>query len=1078
MTEPALILNAKLLPPAPGPFHLPRPRLQERLAAGLKGRTTVVLGGPGYGKTSLVAKFLEEQGGDSVWYWVDASDKDPWMLFRYLVEGIRRHVPDFGNRSSGLWQSLRSRPEEVEQLADVFIRDAEEQLGGRIVLVLDGIESLEGNPLCLRAVRRLLSYLPGTLHLLLIGRGLPEVGVKALVAQGAATVLQAEDLRLRLEETRALLGKIFTLPVDEDTVVKVHARTRGWVTALQLLRQAARLEQGMETFDEVFEKTEPEIFDYFSEQVLAAEPAQVREFLLSTAVLAVIDPELVADALEGMDVRGVLARLLQRNLFLSPLQSREELYAYDPLFRDFLVKKIRGERGAHELLRLHHAYGAAFARREDYAQALHHLVAAGDVPGAADLLAVRGRALLRAGMVEKVREAALVAAKRAVLPAFMGDVLGEACRLTGDHAAAIRHFERALAESEGEVPALRDEARARTLQGLAYSLLQIGEMTGAADAAQQALGEAGRDNPALAARILNTLSIVRYREGRHQEAVAGWQDALVRARQGGDEHLTLMIAHNLGLPHAVMGDFRRASECFRLLARPENPRLGPEEGAAYLNLARIATLRGEYEEATSLLEDAWEISQKWKLQSLAADVLEAQATLLRETGQLEAAAGKYSMARALFTSLGLHDLLDSLAEEEATLMARRGDIEQADRVASEILERMRAGGNEERIASTLLALGEMRARWGEAALAVEPLAEAASLFESLGYVYQQCMANLWLALAQGRRGSAGEAAEAGRKALALASKLDYGAAVRRVAELDDRLRATLAALPQAAGLLLEAVREQGRPRSAIEAGAVRADRPDLTVRLLGPAEVYRDADNKIPPSAWKLRKALKVFCYLAASRNHRTTKDRLVDVVWGDARPLVIEKNFHPTISFLRRALNYGRHVPKNFILCEAGAYMLNPTYRYDIDVEAFEETIRSARRRASSGDGEGALSSYESALALYRGPFLDEEDDDWIEAPRSHYEEIFHAALAEAGELHLRKGDPEAGLARLTELVERNPLDEEASVRLMAALGSRGRRGAVEKEFRRLEGALQEAFSVPPGVEARRAYQRALAGK
>lgn len=87
------LLGAKLLPPDPGAFHLPRPRLHDKLRAGIGRRCTVLLAGPGYGKTSLAARFLREWEGDSVWLSVDAGDRDPWLLFRYLARGLREHAP-------------------------------------------------------------------------------------------------------------------------------------------------------------------------------------------------------------------------------------------------------------------------------------------------------------------------------------------------------------------------------------------------------------------------------------------------------------------------------------------------------------------------------------------------------------------------------------------------------------------------------------------------------------------------------------------------------------------------------------------------------------------------------------------------------------------------------------------------------------------------------------------------------------------------------------------------------------------------------------------------------------------------
>ena len=253
------------------------------------------------------------------------------------------------------------------------------------------------------------------------------------------------------------------------------------------------------------------------------------------------------------------------------------------------------------------------------------------------------------------------------------------------------------------------------------------------------------------------------------------------------------------------------------------------------------------------------------------------------------------------------------------------------------------------------------------------------------------------------------------------------------------------------------------PRPAVLSGGA-----DLTVRLFGPVEVYRDAERKIPESAWKIRRAIQMFCYLAFSRNHRASKDRLVDALWGNARPSVIEKNFHPTISFLRRALNHGHKVSKSFLLFERGAYLLSPEYRYEIDVAVFEERVRSARAKAARGDSEGALSDYADALALYTGPFLEEEYAEWTEAPRAHYEGLYLAALSETANLHLRGGDPEQALPCLERLIAQDPLEEEVSRRLLRALGSLGQRAGIEREYRRLTAALRDELATSPLPEKR----------
>lgn len=1085
MTHAARLLAAKLLPPAIGPLHLSRQRLMDRLRAALDTRATILVAGPGYGKTALLARFLRESGEDSVWCSLDSSDRDPSVLFRYLVQGVKEHAPDFGRRSQGLWEALHFRPEEAEHLVNVFIGDAEESLGGRIVLVLDGVQHLEGAEPCARSLRRLLARLPGSMHLVLVGRSLPEIGLEPLLAKGEVTLIDGEDLLFTRQETLTLLRDTFGLPARQETVERLHTRTRGWVTALQLLRQTARLGAEADDLPEsLFARTDVEIFDYFSEEVLASEPREVREFLLGSCPPTAIDPEVCAEVLPNLDVHAILAEMVRRHLFISALESRSPYYAYDPLFLDFLRRKLRAGRSVEEARALDQRYGRAFLRRGSIARALQHFLAAECVRGIVGLLQQHGEALVRAGLLGAVREAALFLATRGVRSPAASALWGEACRLTGDHGAAVSHFEAALAERGEWAGEIAGRARVAALQGLAYSLLKTGDVARAAETAAQALVETGDRDPGQRARVLNTLAIVRYRQERTAEALALWQEALGCARQAGDEHLILMIAHNLGLPHAMAGDFQRASECFSILTGPENPRLGPEEGAAYLNLARIATLQGAHTRAASLLANAREIAQKSQLQGLLADVLEEEGNLCRERGDLDAARERYDRARALLTALGRLDLLDNLTEEEAILAARRGDDGAAVSLAESAVESRRAAGDSEGTASALLALGEVRVRTGAARRAAPALAEAAAFFSSTGRAYQECVARLWLALARYQDRDRHPAVAQALQALEIAARLDYRTAVLKVAALDKGFRVLLASLAEAPSYLREAppdslaARLAAVPDAGTAAGrdALPDDAADLTVRLLGTVEVYRDAQTRIPARAWKIPRALQVVCYLAAARDHRTTRDCLADALWGDARPSVIERTFHPTISFLHRALNYGHNVPKNFIQCERGAYLLNPAYRYDIDVEMFDEHVRTARSKASGGDASGALADYEVAIALHRGPLMEGEYDKWIEPLRAHYEDLYVAVLGETAELHMQRGGAGAAAACLRTLVEHRPVDEEASGRLMRALGALGDREGIAKELARLRQALAEESSSPPLPGSLEAYEESRA--
>src|SRR5437867_252373 len=474
---------------------------------------------------------------------------------------MTEHAPELGERSQGLWETLRCRPQEAERMADVFVGDAEESLRGSIVLVLDGVQHLERSESSVRALRRIVAHLPGSIHLVLAGRSLPEIGLKTMLAEGAATLIEGDDLLFTPEETGTLLRDTFGLAARPETVERLHARTRGWVTALQLLRQTARLEASAADLPEaVFTRTESEIFDYFTEEVLATESIEMREFLLGSCPPPAIDPEVCADVLPGLDARTLLADLVRRHLFVSALDSRGAYYAYDPLFHDFLRRKLRAARGVEGTRALDQRYGRAFVRRGDFAQGLAHFLAAESLKETSDLLQRHGETLLRSGMPGAIREAALFLSTRGARPPMAAPLLGEACRLAGDHAAAVGHFEAALAARGEPAGQITGDARAAPLQGLAYSLVKVGEVARAEQTAVKAMAELKDGDRALRARVLNTLAIVRYRQDRAAEAIALWQEALASARAAGDHHLSLMTAPSRGLPHAAAGDCPPAPE--------------------------------------------------------------------------------------------------------------------------------------------------------------------------------------------------------------------------------------------------------------------------------------------------------------------------------------------------------------------------------------------------------------------------------------------------------------------------------------------------------------------------------------
>ena len=106
--------------------------------------------------------------------------------------------------------------------------------------------------------------------------------------------------------------------------------------------------------------------------------------------------------------------------------------------------------------------------------------------------------------------------------------------------------------------------------------------------------------------------------------------------------------------------------------------------------------------------------------------------------------------------------------------------------------------------------------------------------------------------------------------------------------------------------------------------------PAFEVSLLGLGRVSRLVPGRPPERLrWTLRRAFKAFAYLAAAPGMEAGRDELVEAIWHDAGEEAIRRNFHPTLSHLRRSLRGaggGRDasLPPSLEFHQ-GVYRLNP---------------------------------------------------------------------------------------------------------------------------------------------------------
>ena len=336
---PAALLTTKLFFPPARPALVPRPRLVERLQAGLRGPLTLISAPAGSGKTTLISEWRSGPGAEVPvgWLSLDPADNDGGLFFRYLAACMDAILPGASKKILPLLQSSESPPGEaiMTRLVNALARLAQDA-----ILALDDYHVIENSDIH-QALAFLLDHLPEHLHLVLLTRADPPLPLARLRARGQLLEVRAEHLRFNEPETAQFLNQVMGLTLTRDQVSALERRSEGWIAGLQLAALSLQGQPDPGHFVSAFTGSHHFIVDYLAEEVLTRQPPDLKAFLLETALLERMNASLCNAITGRADGRSMLEKLERNNLFLIPLDNEQGWYRYHHLFGDQLRARLR-----------------------------------------------------------------------------------------------------------------------------------------------------------------------------------------------------------------------------------------------------------------------------------------------------------------------------------------------------------------------------------------------------------------------------------------------------------------------------------------------------------------------------------------------------------------------------------------------------------------------------------------------------------------------------------------------------------------------------------------------------------------
>jgi ATP/maltotriose-dependent transcriptional regulator MalT len=387
-------LHTKLHRPTVVPYLICRESLHDKLDAARHLPLTLVSAPAGYGKSTLIAHWLETSQFPSAWLSLDKDDSDIRNFISYTLAAVRTLFPEACRKTERLLNI--GDPPSIETLATCLCNDLS-IVDTHFILALDDYHQVRGH-----AVQELLSELlkhpPQTMHLVIMTRRNPRLPFVTLKAKQRMMEIRVQALQFNLQETTSFLKNAVGIPLEPADIKKLHEATEGWPVALRLTALAISHHANASQFIDGFIEQSPQVQEYLILEILARLTPIMREWLCKTAILdrfcaSLCEAVCGSDAsLENETLTGAefIAELRRIGLPCVPLDIRQHWFRYHHLLQETLRHQLGEIYRPSEISSTYQRASLWFENQGLLDEALHYHLENGKVSEASQLI-VRNR---------------------------------------------------------------------------------------------------------------------------------------------------------------------------------------------------------------------------------------------------------------------------------------------------------------------------------------------------------------------------------------------------------------------------------------------------------------------------------------------------------------------------------------------------------------------------------------------------------------------------------------------------------------------------------------------------------------
>ncbi len=1076
------VTRTRIILPRRRPDLLSRERLLDMLDDLLDYKLILISAPAGYGKTSLLVDLAHQVEYPVCWYSLDSLDQDFQRFLAHFISAIQHRFPDFGENSLSVLENVSPNQMDHSRLVRTIVNDVFEHIDEHFAMVLDDYHLVEDNEDINLFMNRLVQEMDENFHQVISSRtllSLPDLPL--MVGRSQVKGLSFEELSFRPDEIQALMQEKYHQVISEQQAQRIAERTDGWVTGLLL--SAETMWKGLTGQTRVTLASGVDLYDYLAQQVLDQQSPELRSFLLRSSLLeefnAPLCEAILGDPPQGESWPSMLAKVMQYNLFVQPLEDEGTWIRYNHLFRDFLQERLTIER-PEEKERLLRRMIEVYTEREEWEKAYFVCQQLGDHETTATLveqagipMMIKGRIATLANWIDTIPQATLnkhpnIVARRGAASMMLGNV--------EEGSTFLNKAEESLRGTDS-VDKLN---LSRTLVWQSTIHRFQGNYKKSLSYANEVLNmihEKGEDITRIKAEAFREMGLGYYRLGKVNQALDPLIKAINLYSSIGEEKDEALVNMDIGLTSMYVGKYKTASTHYQNALQLWQKNNNITQLANLLNnMGVLANLQGEYTQAKEYFQKALKRAQESGYRRTEGFVLTSLGDLYADLEAYTAVKENYAQAQEIAQEIGDQYLLNYLDITQASLSRKLQKHVRAHNLLDDVEPYIEESGSSYESGLHNLERGKLYLSEGKAEKAVLLLETAVREFESGGQRVESAQAHLYLAQAYQDEGSQESAVHHISRAFQTASILQsLHPLIHSGREVKPALRAaqSTSQIGDQVSQLLDAIREFEKELPSLQYAIYKDEDelelfiPGLSIQALGRAQVKRHG-KVVTASEFTNQRAVRELFYFLLVHPDGLRKRAIGQALWPNSAPEELKRQFKNAVYRLRRALG------KEVVLYdqEEKRYRFNWGLDYRYDVEDFRTHLSRAHNAETEEELKTAL---ENAITLYRHPYLPRVSHLWVEPIRNRLFRQYKDAVLTLAELHLDAGDFEKSVQTCQRLLIIDPCQERAHRLSMRAHAALGDRAAVARQYQSCRKALSQDLDTSPSPETEELYRRLM---